>query len=132
MKEKDPDIIFVPFINDPHQDHKTTNAMLQGALQRTSKKWDALKIFCYEVWALVPANIYSNIDQYMEQKRRLLLMYETPMRSVNYVERCAQFHAYNAFLHTRKNGFAESFLELDAETYCQLICSEQKKKPLVP
>ena len=59
-----PDAILIPFINDPHADHVESNKIIARSLMKSKVKLNEITMLSYEVWALVPANVYYNIDEF--------------------------------------------------------------------
>lgn len=115
-----PEWILVPFINDPHPDHRTCNVLLQESLRRTAGCQNAAAVLQYEVDGLLPANVYLPIDSLMDRKERLLFLYQTGMKPVDYMESCLGRHAYSSWCYTGKPGFVESFLLLSPAEYLSL------------
>lgn len=118
LKEIQPGWIFTPFINDPHPDHQVCNQLFRAALQREAgMDRSRVKIFNYEVSSLVPANACFRIDHLVQKKEQLLLLYQTGLKPVDYMEFCLWNHAHASCVYTNKPGFVESFLMLSPEAY---------------
>lgn len=120
LERTTPDLVFVPFINDPHHDHLTANRLLAAALAAGFTGCEP-RIVGYEVWSLVPTNLVCTIDEQWRTKSRMLLRYRTAMKTVNYVGRCRVQAGYHARTLLGKRGLAEAFFELSAAAYIALV-----------
>ncbi len=116
LEAEQPDVVIVPFLNDPHPDHRFANTMLHDALrqmQETSVKW----IMSYEVWTLCPHNLVVDVSDLAERKIALLGHYRSALRVVNYARTSEWFGAWHAHRSLSRNGMAEVFLCQSASDY---------------
>ena len=116
-----PEVILIPFINDPHQDHIESNKILARALKISGITLNEIMILSYEVWSFVPANIYYKIDEFSIQKTDKLMKYKTAMQVVNYIRNCLDRSIYHGI---NKNGVIsqmEAFYGINGKTYLDLI-----------
>ena len=123
IAEFKPEVILVPFINDPHADHIESNKILARALKKTRIVLNEIKIFSYEVWSLVPANVYYKIDKFSNQKSNELMKYKTAMQVVDYKRDCFDRSLYHGI---SKNGFMsqiEAFYCINGKTYLELVAN---------
>ena len=123
IAEFKPEVILVPFINDPHADHIESNKILARALKNTRIVLNEIKIFSYEVWSLVPANVYYKIDKFSNQKSNELMKYKTAMQVVDYKRDCFDRSLYHGI---SKNGFMsqmEAFYCINGKTYLELVAN---------
>jgi LmbE family N-acetylglucosaminyl deacetylase len=81
-----PTQVFTPFLSDMHPDHRE----LSRILSRSLGDGCALQVLQYEVWALVPANLYCNVAREWDRLERLLLLYERAMQLDDFVLFCEQ------------------------------------------
>ena len=116
-----PKAIFIPFINDIHPDHSTANQILSKSLESSHLNLKDVNVLSYEVWNFVPANSFCIIDNQFDKKSEMLMKYRTGMKVIDYVHFCESLNAYHAYTLLGKKGFAEVFLNIDAERYCELI-----------
>src|SRR6185436_6124371 len=63
LRELQPTHIFTPFLGDRHPDHYHLSRILAGALGEISFDPQVLQ---YEVWSLVPANLYCEVTRQAE------------------------------------------------------------------
>lgn len=115
-----PKVVFVPFINDTHPDHITANQILKEALKVSALDMQQTEVLSYEVWSLVPPNLYCIIDEQFDKKVQTLRKYRTGMKVINYVKFCESLNSYEGYALLKRKSFAEVFLKLDAETYISL------------
>lgn len=116
LETEQPDVVIVPFLNDPHPDHIFANSMLRAALcqlQETSVKW----VLSYEVWTLCPHNLVVDVSELAERKTALLGHYRSALRVVNYARTSEWFGAWHAHRSLSRNGMAEVFLCQSASDY---------------
>ena len=121
INEFSPKVILIPFINDPHADHIESNKILASALKKSRVALNEIKIFSYEVWSLVPANVYYKIDKFSNQKSNELMKYKTAMQVVDYKRNCFERSLYHGI---SQNGFMsnmEAFYCINGATYLDLI-----------
>jgi LmbE family N-acetylglucosaminyl deacetylase len=116
-----PKAIFVPFINDPHPDHRAANEILCISLESCALDLASVNVVSYEVWTFVPPNTYCIIDNLFDKKSDVLRKYHTAMKIVDYVQICESLDAYHSFTLLGKKGFVEVFFNLDAKKYVDLI-----------
>ncbi|TMQ57130.1 MAG: methyltransferase domain-containing protein [Candidatus Eisenbacteria bacterium] len=115
-----PRLVFVPFLADPHPDHRAVNRILAQALERVPESVPGARVLGYQVWSLAPCNLYCEISGDMLRKERLLFAYRTEMAVDDYVHYCAALHAYDAARLTGRNGFVEGFFGVGAAEYLAL------------
>jgi len=115
-----PKAVFVPFIDDPHEDHIAANQILKESLKDPALDLPKVDILSYEVWSLVPPNLYCIIDEQFEKKVQTLRKYRTGMKVFDYVKFCESLNSYEGYSLLKRKLFAEVFLNLDAETYISL------------
>ena len=116
-----PKVIFIPFINDTNPDHIVANEILSKSLESSTLNLPEVNVLSYEVWSLVPPNSFCIIDNQFDKKADMLMKYPTGMKVVDYVHFCESLNSYHAYSLLGKKGFAESFLDIDAKTYMELI-----------
>ena len=116
-----PKVIFVPFINDTHPDHIMANEILSKSLESSTLNLPEVNILSYEVWNFVPPNSFCIIDNQFDKKTEMLMKYRTGMKVIDYAHFCESLNAYHAHTLLGKKGFAEVFLDIDAQTYMKLI-----------
>ncbi len=117
-----PRIVFVPFMNDIHPDHRRLSRLLRLALEQFSLGSEA-EVASYQVWGGLPANTWCDVTAQMPRLERLLWLYETAMKVDDYVHFCAERNHYNALAFANRPGFAEVFHLAPAAQYPKLLRS---------
>lgn len=112
-----PTHVFTPFLTDLHTDHRTLSQILGEALAVAGLEPQVLQ---YEVWSLVPANLYCNITDQAETLERLLLLYKRAMRADDFVHFCESRNLAHALELTGQPGYAETFLSTTSAEYRRL------------
>jgi len=107
LRELRPTHVFTPFLGDRHADHQCLSRILGEAIAHAPvEPW----VLQYEVWSLVPANLYCGITQEAQELERLLLLYERAMQVEDFVHFCETRNLARAFELTGKPGYVEAFL----------------------
>jgi LmbE family N-acetylglucosaminyl deacetylase len=78
LRDLRPALVFTPFVDDIHPDHQTLNRVLAAALDGLPE--DGMRVLGYEVWSLVPANLWCDVTACVADLERLFLLYETAMK----------------------------------------------------
>lgn len=121
-----PEIIFTPFVNDPHPDHQDANKLLSEILQKNQIEFDNLIILGYECWSILPQNVVSPITDEFEKKTNALMKYKIAMRVVDYVTFCENLNAYHHCINFNNPGYAEAFFSTNVKTFIELLKSQDQ------
>lgn len=119
-----PDLVYLPFVLDTHEDHWQTNVLLLNALMQPDVvNASRLTIRCFEVWAPLPANRVADISRVMQHKRALASCHATQMQDVNYLHAITGLNAYRAMALPQRQeaGYAEAFYECSIAQYQALM-----------
>lgn len=117
----EPALVFTPFITDVHPDHRVLSRMLARAIAAMGGALDATRVLSYQVWSLVPPNLYCDITEMAGLQERALLQYETAMKVDDYVHFCQDRNYYDAVTVMRRAAFVEAYLATRAPDYPELI-----------
>lgn len=120
LAKEQPAIILVPFVTEAHEDHRTLCVMLARALERTALPGDT-RVFGYEVWSLVPANVVHEVTSLMGEVESLLFHYDLAMRIDDFVHFCADRGLYHAWSYLRRPAYLEAFHAVKATEYPALL-----------
>jgi LmbE family N-acetylglucosaminyl deacetylase len=112
-----PTHVFTPFVGDRHADHRVLSRILGAALAEAEVQPQVLQ---YEVWSLVPANLYCDITDQAETLESLLLLYERAMRVEDFVHFCESRNLARALELTGRHGYVEAFLSTSSAEYQRL------------
>lgn len=118
LEDLKPSHVFTPFLTDLHADHRTLSDILGKALAVTNLEPQVLQ---YEVWSLVPANLYCVITDQAETLERLLLLYKRAMRADDFVHFCESRNLARALELTGQPGYVEAFLSTTSAEYRSLV-----------
>jgi LmbE family N-acetylglucosaminyl deacetylase/SAM-dependent methyltransferase len=119
LRELQPALVFTPFLADIHPDHFTLNRILAGALDGQSG--EGMSVVGYEVWSLVPANLWCDVSSSMPDLERLLLRYETAMKVDDFIHMCRTRNRYHARALGSGASYAEAFFATDAPHFRDLL-----------
>src|SRR5262245_15220381 len=107
LRELRPALIFTPFLADIHPDHQTLNRILAAALDAPAR-WE-MSVVGYEVWSLVPANLWCDISATTPDLERLLWLYGTAMEADDFIHMCRTRNRYHARTLSGSARYAEAF-----------------------
>lgn len=113
-----PDVIFLPFMIDNHQDHIAVSKAFLKAYKK--KKVDAL-IYAYSVWITLIPNVAVDISQEWEEKQKAIECYKTQTISRDYVTMASSISKYWSVVKGKNTQHCEAFFKLSAGQYCSLI-----------
>jgi LmbE family N-acetylglucosaminyl deacetylase len=120
LRRTNPDIVFLPFVEDDHPDHLATNRILADALRVVPELRDSITIYGYDVWSASPANCAVDVTATHHRKLELLRTYRTALRVVDYVARCREVSTLNSQRYLGSDGFVEAFV---AQRYDEFLNS---------
>jgi LmbE family N-acetylglucosaminyl deacetylase len=120
LAKERPALVLVPFVTEAHEDHLTLSVILARALQRAPLDADA-RVFGYEVWSLVPANVVHDVTSVMEEVESLLFLYDVAMRIDDFVHFCADRALYHAWGYESRPAYLEAFHAVKASDYEALL-----------
>jgi len=118
LREMEPALIFTPFIADIHADHQTLNRILAAALEGVPA--GAMTVIGYEVWSLVPANLWCDVSACMGDVERLLMLYQTAMKVDDFIHMCSTRNRHHA-LFLGAPDYAEAFFAVDPARFRALM-----------
>lgn len=88
------DYILIPGPNDAHPDHLAVAKMLKKSM--TGKA----KIVYYEIWNTLPnRNAYIDISTVANKKRKLINMYKSQVKYIDYADRILSLNHYRGISH---------------------------------
>lgn len=118
IREKRPQMIYVPHENDAHNDHKVTFKVVKEAANRAvgswfqeckGEPWGVGIILTYEVWTPMEDFAYvENITGTMEVKLEALSKHQSQIRDIRYDEGVKGLDRYRGVM-TSKGEFCEVF-----------------------
>lgn len=120
-----PEIIYLPFFLDTHNDHAAACEIIAAALTRT--KMYGIKMYSYEVWSPVFANRILKIDSNIDQKKEALKQHRSQLESRNYLDAALGLAKYRGAL-TGAGDYAEAFFYTNSKLYLELFDLARYKK----
>lgn len=113
------DAVFVPFFLDYNYHHQLTNYVVAEALAGSGRQ---PRVYGYEVWGLTVPNVVLNIDDAIDEKRRLLALYASQMSGKDYVHGVTGLNMFHS-LHFGAGDcrYAERFFEMPAAEYVTTV-----------
>jgi LmbE family N-acetylglucosaminyl deacetylase len=121
LAELRPELVYLPFLTDPHPDHWATNGIFLAAARRSGLR-GGTQCWGYEVWKPIPANTLVDISDAMALKRAAMREFASQNRDVNYPRAMEGMAAYRSLLSSAGSGFAEAFFAADLKLYARLHC----------
>ncbi len=113
-----PDIIFLPFMIDNHQDHIAISKAFVKAYQK--KKVDAL-IYAYSVWLTLIPNVAIDISQQWEEKKKAIDCYKTQTATRDYVTMASSISKYWSVVKGKSTQYCEVFFKASSGEYVRFV-----------
>lgn len=99
------DAVFVPNMNEEHPDHKAASRYL---MLKAIQSFFRGTVYQYEVWTpLKKPSHLLDISNCIEDKRRLLAMYDSQIKELNYIDAALGLNQYRGALNGTK--YAECY-----------------------
>lgn len=118
LREKRPEIVYLPWFLDNHVDHIGVNLVFRDA-------WEAWRgrcaVWAYEVWSPLFPNRVVDITAEAEWKKRALAEYRSQQADLDYVSVSLALNRYRSGLRMGGRGYAEAFLAMEAVEYLDLL-----------
>jgi LmbE family N-acetylglucosaminyl deacetylase len=110
VAERDPFYVYSPNEKEPHKDHKSACRIVTETLRSLVSHNKCFEIRYYEVWgSLSRFNLVIDISSLVENKRKLIRMYESQLKNIRYDEEILAInnkYRGNAF---RQGSFCEVY-----------------------
>ncbi|MGH8473362.1 MAG: PIG-L deacetylase family protein, partial [Gammaproteobacteria bacterium] len=120
--EAQPDVLYLPFVMDLHEDHWQTNRLVDAAVAALPPALrDSLRLRGYEVWTPLVANRLADVTEVMDGKLEALAAYESQLEDTGYVHCVGGLNAYRCLGLARRRGYAEAFFECRVREYAELM-----------
>ncbi len=118
FERANPEIIFLPFMIDNHQDHISISKAFLKAYKK--KKTDCL-IYAYSVWSTPVPNVIVDISNHWETKKKAIECYQTQIATRDYVTMAASISRYWAVTKGKNMQYCETFFKATASSYAHLV-----------
>jgi len=114
-----PEVVFLPFISDDHDDHRRVAQLFYEAF-KDFKKLD-FEVWAYQVYSTLIPNVVVDISDVMAEKIRLINIWDSVKRQRDWGHYMKGMNAFNSrFLKTNEPRYAECFFVLPAKEYIEL------------
>lgn len=123
INDKKPDIIFLPFILDDHDDHRRANELLLAAEENgLLKNVSGVKVWAYQVYTSLPLNCVVNITDVIDRKLESILCYVSRFKQRDWAHYAKGLSAFNVrFLDgCTDQAYAEVFFKAELPAYLKM------------
>jgi len=119
LRELKPALVFTPFLADIHPDHRTLNHILAASLDGSAG--EETSVVGYEVWSLVPPNLWCDVSSTMPDLERLFWLYATAMEADDFIHMCRTRNRYHAHTLGLGAGYAEAFFATEVARFREMV-----------
>jgi LmbE family N-acetylglucosaminyl deacetylase len=113
VEQHKPEILYLPFMIDNHNDHISTNKIFLNALELIPH---SPLLYAYEVWSTFLPNVLVDITEQIERKKRAILSYKSQLAGNDYLNAIISLNRYRGILSKAKQ-YAEGFFRATPEAY---------------
>ncbi len=118
LSDLSPQVVFVPFLLDDHDDHRRANQVLMEALDASGL---ACEIWAYQVYSSVIPNVVVDITAQMERKQELMALWRNVQGNRDWAHFMTGVNAANCRYVPRKGPvYAETFFVVPSAEYAAL------------
>ena len=117
LKDKKPDIVFVPFLLDNHVDHRAVNQALINIGEKNDMDF---MVYAYPVWFPVYPNVLIDISDVWQIKKEAISSYKSQMADRDYVKMSYSLGQYWATVKGRNIEVVETFFKATLKEYSML------------
>lgn len=117
LRNTKPDLVYLPFLTDRHQDHIETNKIFIAAIKKGTFNFKCLG---YEVWNPLYPNYMVEIKDTINIKIKALREYKSQLMHNNYVKAILGLNRYRSIFHLGGNSYVEAFFLATLEQYSYL------------
>lgn len=122
-----PDIIFIPFLLDDHDEHRRSNNLFWLAKDIVKKK--NIDIWAYQVWSGLLPNVAVNISDVIDKKGDINRLWRSQNLLRDFVHYSRSLSGYNSkYVMTNEASYFEIFFVVPMKEYlelCQLYFGTQ-------
>ena len=112
-----PDLLFIPFLLDDHDDHRAANHVLYNVLKDIDL---TLEVWSYELSGVLVPNVVIIITHNYDRKKELLDMYVSEESNRDMTHYCLSKNGTNCRYIPSKKKFAETFFVVPVKEYLDL------------
>jgi len=119
LRDFSPDVVVLPWMFDSHPHHRRANVLLADAVESLD-----FMVIGYEIWSMLTPNAYLDISELLERKLDIVRLYESQLRTIDYVtyaRSLAQVRAFHLPVRPHRTGAVEAYVALPARDYLDLV-----------
>ena len=115
----EPEIVFLPFMVDNHQDHV---AISRAFVKAYKNKAVNCLVYAYSVWTTLIPNVIVDISEQWEQKKQAIDCYKTQTASRDYVTMASSISKYWSIVKGKDSTqYCEAFFKATSSEYVSLV-----------
>ena len=116
-----PDIIFVTFLLDDHDDHRRASELLLRTYEEEDLN-DSIPVWSYQIYGSVLPNVVVDISEVYKSKIEAIKLFTSQMKSRDWAHYSLGLNAYNSRLIKGKTNhrYVEAFFVLPLKDYAGL------------
>ena len=121
VTEAEPEVLFLPFLLDDHDDHRRASHLLLAAAE-AGHMGNRLEIWAYQVYTTLPGNVVVDITDQAERKAEAVRLYASQMAKRDWAHFALGLNAFNLRLlpASARAAYAEAFFVLPIAEYLEL------------
>lgn len=122
INKQNPDILFIPFCLDDHDDHRQASHLLY-LLNLESKIDKKIEIWAYQVYTTLIPNVVIDITDVIDQKSEMIKMWYSQSATRNWAHFTLGINAFNQRLlpPSKRPRYAEAFFVLPIQEYLEYV-----------
>ncbi len=113
-----PEIVFLPFMIDNHQDHVSISKAFVKANKMKSVN---CMVYAYSVWTTLIPNVVIDISEQWEQKKQAIECYKTQTATRDYVTMASSISKYWSVVKGKNTQYCEAFFRATSSEYVSLV-----------
>ncbi len=114
----EPEIVFLPFMIDNHQDHVAISRAFSKAYKTKAVN---CFVYAYSVWTTLIPNVIVDISEQWEQKKQAIEYYKTQTATRDYVTMASSISKYWSIVKGRNTQYCEAFFKATSSEYVSLV-----------
>ena len=114
----EPEIVFLPFMIDNHQDHVAISRAFAKAYKN---KTINCFVYAYSVWTTLIPNVIFDISEQWEQKKQAIEFYKTQTATRDYVTMASSISKYWSVVKGKNTQYCEAFFKATSSEYVSLV-----------
>ncbi|MDR1260007.1 MAG: PIG-L family deacetylase [Endomicrobium sp.] len=112
-----PDVIFLPFWFDKHEDHRAVSVVLMDIKKEINLNF---MIYSYSIWTTLNPNCLFDISDVWKLKKKAIECYKTQIITRDYVKIARGLNQYWGEIKTPPMQYAETFFRATVKEYIDL------------